>query len=238
MISGRTHQKSGCSALFFCSVLIEYNKENGALKERRGMHKLVTISREYGSGGRIIGKMVAEALGVPLYDKDIIEMAAEESGLSADVIEKAELQAKSGLSYTLSSAVSISDGFGGEAISMNEKLFLAQFDVISEIGDRGEGVIVGRCADYVLRDNYDVTNVFVYAEHEDKIKRCVEEYGDDPAEVVKKMETYDKARRNYYNFHTSNKWGKYENYDLMINSSLVGEQGACDVICEYIDARD
>lgn len=202
------------------------------------MKKLITISREYGSGGRIIGKLVAEKLGVPLYDKDIIDMAAKESGLSKEIIESAELQAKSSISYTLASAVSIGDGLGGEAISMNEKLFLAQFDVIQEIGERGEGVIVGRCADYVLRDHKDVTNVFVYGEHDDKVKRCVEEYDDDPAGVEKKMATYDKARRNYYNYHTSQKWGEYSNYDLAINSSLVGEKGACDVICEYLKARD
>ena len=200
------------------------------------MGKLVTISREYGSGGRVIGKLVAEKLGVPLYDRDIIQMAAEESGLSPEIIESAELQAKSSFSYTLSSAVSLGDGLTGEAISMNEKLFLAQFDVIAEIGERGEGVIVGRCADYVLRDVKNAVNVFVYGEHDDKVARCVKEYGDDPASVEKKMETYDKSRRNYYNYHTSRKWGKYANYDLMINSSLVGEEGACRVICDYVDA--
>ena len=202
------------------------------------MKKLVTISREYGSGGRVIGKMIAERLGVPLYDKDIINMAAKESGLSPEVIESAELQAKSSFSYTLSSAVSFGEGFGGEAISMNEKMFLAQFDVITEIADRGEGVIVGRCADYVLRDDPDVTNVFIYGEKKDKIKRCIEEYGDDEAGIEKKMETYDKARRNYYNYHTSRKWGEYTNYDLAINSSLVGEAGAADIVMRYLEVRD
>ena len=189
------------------------------------MKKLITISREYGSGGREVGKIVAKRLDVPLYIKDIITMAAEESGLSPEVIESAELQAKSSFSYTLSSAVSFGEGFGGEAISMNEKLFLAQFDVITEIGAKGEGVIVGRCADYVLREDPDVTNVFIYGEKEDKIRRCIEEYGDDEATVEKKMATYDKARRNYYNYH------------LAINSSLVGEEGAADIICAYLEAR-
>ena len=202
------------------------------------MNKLITISREYGSGGRVVGKIVAERLSVPLYDKDIIDMAAKESGLSREVIESAELQAKSSFSYTLSSAVSFGEGFGGEAISMNEKLFLAQFDVITEIGDRGEGVIVGRCADYVLRDDPDVVNVFISGEKEDKIRRCIEEYGDSEEEVEKKMTIYDKARRNYYNYHTSRKWGDYKNYDLIINSSDVGEQGAADVIIEFLDAKE
>ena len=202
------------------------------------MKKLITISREYGSGGRVIGKMVAEKLGVPLYHKEIIDMAARESGLSPEIIESAELAAKSSFSYTLSSAVSFGEGFGGEAISMNEKLFLAQFDVITEIGEKGAGVIVGRCADYVLRDDPDVTNVFIYGEKEDKIQRCIKEYGDDEATIEKKMATYDKARRNYYNYHTSRKWGEYQNYDLAINSSLVCEEGACDIIINYINARE
>ena len=201
------------------------------------MKNLITISREYGSGGREVGKIVAKRLGVPLYIKDIITMAAKESGLSPEVIESAELQAKSSFSYTLSSAVSFGEGFGGEAIAMNEKLFLAQFDVITEIGAKGEGVIVGRCADYVLRDDPDVTNVFIYGEKEDKIRRCIEEYGDDEATVEKKMAIYDKARRNYYNYHTSRKWGEYKNYDLAINSSLVGEERAADIICAYLEAR-
>ena len=97
---------------------------------------------------------------------------------------------------------------------------------------------MGICAEYVMRDNPDVTNVFIYGEKEDKIRRCIEEYGDDAAEVEKKMTTYDKARRNYYNYHTSRKWGEYRNYDLAINSSLVGEQGAADIICMYLEARD
>ena len=202
------------------------------------MKKLITISREYGSGGRLIGKIVAEKLGVPFYHKELIDMAARESGLSADIIESAELAAKSSFSYTLSSAVGFGEGFGADSVPMNEKLFIAQFDVITEIGEKGEGVIVGRCADYVLRDDPAVTNVFIYGEKEDKIRRCIEEYGDDEAEVEKKMATYDKARRNYYNYHTSRKWGEYTNYDLAINSSLIGEEGAADLIISYLEKRE
>ena len=108
------------------------------------MNKLVTISREYGSGGRIIGGLVAEKLGVPLYDKEIIDFAVEKSGLSREIIESAALRAKSSFTYTLASAISFGDNMAGENVSMNEKLFMTQFDIIEQIGELGNGVIVGR----------------------------------------------------------------------------------------------
>lgn len=202
------------------------------------MKKLLTISREYGSGGRLIGGIIAEKLGVPLYDKQLIDFACEKSGLSRDIIEQAELRAKSSFSYTLSSVMGLGEGVTGESISMNEKLFLTQFDIIEQIGELGEGVIVGRCADYILKDIPDVTNVFIYAEMPERIKRCVETYGDDPAEVKKKIQTYDKARGNYYNYHTCQKWGDFRNYNLSINTSYISEEAAADLIVEFVKTRN
>ena len=147
------------------------------------MKKLVTISREYGSGGRIIGKLLAEKLKVPFYDKEIIDMAVEQSGYSKEVLEGAELKAKSSFAYSLASAFSFNEGGTGSALSVNDRLFLAQFQVIKEIGDTGQGVIVGRCADYVLREMPGVTNVFVYSEYDDRVKRAIEVYGDDPSTI-------------------------------------------------------
>ena len=125
------------------------------------MKKLVTISRQYGSGGRTIGKLLADILHVPFYDKEIIDMAVEESGYSREVIEGAEMKAKSGFAYSLSSALSFTEGAGGinKDLSVNDRLFLAQYRVIQEIGASEEGVIIGRCADYVLKDKPGVTNV-------------------------------------------------------------------------------
>lgn len=202
------------------------------------MKKLITISREYGSGGRVIGGLVAKKLGVPVYDNEIITMACEKSGLSREIVETAELRAKSSFAYTLSSVSNYSEGALGEPLSMNEKLFLTQFDIITQIGDRGEGVIVGRCADYVLRDLPGVTNVFVHARLEDRIERCVDVYGDDPKTVKKKIASYDKARRNYYNFHTSQKWGDYVNYDIDLNTSHIDDETAADLIVEYVEKRN
>ncbi len=202
------------------------------------MGKLVTISRQYGSGGRIIGGLVAEKLGVPLYDKEIIDIACEKSGLSREVIESAELRAKSNFTYTLSSAISFGDSMVGDPMSFNEKLFLAQFDIIEQIGELGQGVIVGRCADYILKSIQNVTNVFLYAEMEERIRRCTEVYKDDPDEVKKKIATYDKARANYYNYHTSQKWGQCSNYNICINTSRLTEEQVADMIVEYVKMRN
>ena len=129
------------------------------------MKKLVTISREYGSGGRTIGKILAQKLEVPFYDKEeLIDLAAERSGFSKELLAGAELKAKNSFAYNLSSALSFNEATSGSPLSVNEKLFLATFQTIREIGEKGEAVIVGRCADYVLREIAGVTNVFIYAE--------------------------------------------------------------------------
>ncbi len=201
------------------------------------MKKLVTISRQYGSGGRIIGKMLADKLGVPFYDKEILDLAAEDSGFSRELIEGTELKAKSSFAYNLSSALSFSEGVSGSPLSVNERLFLAQFEAIKKIGSSNEGVIVGRCADYVLRDMPGVTNVFIYAELEDRKKRAAEVYGDDPARVADIIATYDKARQNYYNYHTDQKWGEFKNYNLALNSSYITEEEAAGLIAAYIEHR-
>ncbi len=201
------------------------------------MKKLVTISREYGSGGRIIGKILAEKLKVPFYDKEIIDMAVEQSGYSREIIEGAELKAKSSFAYSLASALGFNEGIGGNALSINDKLFLAQFQVIKEIGATQTGVIVGRCADYVLRDMPGVTNIFIYGEYEDRVQRAIDKYGDDPAKVREHISTYDKARQNYYNYHTGQKWGEFKNYNLAINSSYITEEEAANLIVSYVENR-
>lgn len=200
------------------------------------MKKLITISRQYGSGGRIIGKMLAEKLGVPFYDKEIIDMAVEASGYSREVIEGAEMKAKSGFAYSLASALSFNEGSIG-TLSVNDRLFLAQFQVIKEIGENEQGVIIGRCADYVLKDIPGVTNIFIYGEMEDRIRRARELYGDDPENIKNTISSIDKARSNYYNYHTGYKWGDYKNYNLMINSSYITEDEAAELIKDYVEKR-
>lgn len=201
------------------------------------MKKLVTISREYGSGGRLIGRLTAEKLGVPFYDKEIIDKVVEQSGMARDMVETAELRAKSSFSYSLSSAMNFVEGIVTEPVSVNEKLFIAQFRVIAHIGESGEGVIVGRCADYVLKDMPGVTNIFIHAELRDRIKRCIEVYGVDPSKARETVHTYDKARANYYNYHTCQKWGDYSNYNLSLNSSYMSNEGLANLIVYYVNHR-
>ena len=201
------------------------------------MKKLITISREYGSGGRLIGRMVAEKMGIPFYDKELIDMAVEHSGLSREIIETAELRAKNSISYSFASAISVGEGFNAEPVSINEKLYLAQSEVIRQIGETGEGVIIGRCADYVLREVPNVTNIFIYGEMEDRINRCINSYGDDPATVKGKIKDYDKARANYYNYHTSQKWGHFRNYNMSIDSSYISDEKIADLIVQFVETR-
>lgn len=201
------------------------------------MKKLVTISREYGSGGRDIGKMVAEKLEIPFYDKEIIDMAVERSGLSREIVETAELRAKSSFSYSLSSAINFGDSLTSEPVSMNEKLFITQFDIINQIGEQGEGVIIGRCADYILRGIPGVTNIFIHGELNDRVSRSIKEYGEDPDTAKETVLVYDKARANYYNYHTCQKWGYFGNYNLALNSSYITEEAAADLIVEYVKNR-
>ena len=198
--------------------------------------KIITISREFGSGGRLIGKRLAEKLGVPFYDKQLLERIAEESGFSKEMIQDAEMKAKNGFLYSLASAMGTSDS-GPESLSLNERFFLAQFDTIRRIASEGSCVIVGRCSDYVLRGIPEASHVFIYAEEKDKIKRAVQEYGVPEDEVRKLMKDTDKARANYYAYHTGQKWGDYINYHLAIDSGYIEIEDIVDIIIKYTDVK-
>ena len=198
--------------------------------------KLITISREFGSGGRLIGKRLAEKLDIPYYDKELLDRIAEESGFSKEMIVEAEKKAKNSFLYSLASAMGTGEA-GPESLSLNERFFLAQFDTIRRIADEGSCVIVGRCADYVLRGMPEATNVFIYAEEADKIKRAVQEYGVPEDSVKKLMKDTDKARANYYAYHTGRKWGEHVNYNLSIDSGYIEIEDIVDLIIKYTDVK-
>ena len=197
-------------------------------------NRVITISREFGSGGRLIGRRLAERMGVPYYDRQILNRIAEESGFSREMMENAERKAKHGFMYSLSSAFGAGET-GPDSLSLNERFFLAQFDTIREVAEEGSCVIVGRCADYILRGYPEVTNVFIYAEEGDKIKRAVEEYGVPENEVKKLMHDADKARANYYNYHTGRKWGNPVNYNLCLDSGYLSVDDIVDLILFYAE---
>lgn len=209
------------------------------------MNKIITISREYGSGGHTIGKLVAKTLNIPFYDREIIDMSAKDSGLSPDFIQKTEQNISSGWLYTLLLGASYASP-GTSAIPTNtqstnvplaDQVFNAQRKVILELAQKGPCVIVGRCADYILKhsdviNQDDVLNVFIYAPLEDKVKRAIEQKGLNPTTAEKEVKMIDKRRANHYNTFTERTWGNRSHYDLLLNSSLLGLEKSAELIVE------
>ena len=198
------------------------------------MRKIVTISRQYGSGGRIIGKILAEKLNVPFYDKKILDMAAEQSGYSRELMEGTELKAKSSFAYNLASALSFNEGISGSPLSVNEKLFLAQFQVIKEIGDTDKAVIVGRCADYVLSEKDNVVKVYITSDFDTRVNTVMKRHDLTQSQARDLIIKTDKRRSNYYSYYTGEKWGKADKYDLVVSTAKVGIDGAAGLIADYI----
>lgn len=208
------------------------------------MKKIITISREYGSGGRLIGKLVAENLGYSFFDREIIDMAAQESGLSPEFIKKTEQNLSSGFLYNLLLGTSYS-GSNGTPSSLNgnqmlplaDQVFNAERKVILDLAKKGSCVIVGRCADYILNtseeiDSKELLNVFIYGDLEEKLKRIEELYKEPEQAAKKNIQQIDKRRANHYNTFTEATWGDRKNYDLMINSSTAGIEETARIIAE------
>lgn len=208
------------------------------------MKKIITISREYGSGGRLIGKLVAENLGYSFFDREIIDMAAQESGLSPEFIKKTEQNLSSGFLYNLLLGTSYS-GSNGTPSSLNgnqmlplaDQVFNAERKVILDLAKKGSCVIVGRCADYILNtseeiDSKELLNVFIYGDLEEKLKRIEELYKEPEQAAKKTIQQIDKRRANHYNTFTEATWGDRKNYDLMINSSTAGIEETARIIAE------
>ena len=191
--------------------------------------RIITISREFGSGGRFIGEEVAKKLGIAYYDKNIINEIAEKSGLSPEYIqENAELSPKKGL---------FAYAFAGRDItgkSVEDLVYEAQRKVILELADKEPCVIIGRNADYILKDRDDVLNVFIHGDAQEKIQRITRLYNVEEQKAVKMMEDTDKRRMANYNFYTNQKWGKADNYTLCLNSSQLGYDRCEKIIMECI----
>ena len=183
-------------------------------------NKVITISREFGTGARTIGQKLAEELGFAYYDRAIIQLAAEKSGLSPDFIAKNEEKASNNFLFNIATSAYISSGLNLQyTVPVNDKTFIAQSDVIREVAAQGNCVIIGRCANYVLNDHPDLMRVFVRAEKTDRIERCVNEYGYDPKTVEAELNKIDKGRANYYKYYTGSAWKDMDNYDVCINTS-------------------
>ena len=191
--------------------------------------RIITISREFGSGGRFIGEEVAKKLGIAYYDKNIINEIAEKSGLSPEYIqENAELSPKKGL---------FAYAFAGRDVtgkSVEDLVYEAQRKVILELAETESCVIIGRNADYILKDRDDVLNVFIHGDTPEKIQRITRLYNVEEQKAVKMMADTDKRRMANYNFYTDQKWGKASNYTLCLNSSKLGYDRCEKIIMECI----
>ena len=189
--------------------------------------RIITISREFGSGGRFIGEEVARKLGIAYYDKNIISQIAEKSGLSPEYIqENAELSPKKGLfAYALA-------GRDITGKSVEDMVYEAQRKVILDLAKKEPYVIIGRNADYILKDRDDVLNVFIHGNMPEKIQRITDLYNVEKQKAVKMMEDTDKRRKTNYNFYTDQNWGKASNYTLCLNSSQLGYDRCEKIIME------
>lgn len=191
----------------------------------RECKNIITIGREYGAGGRTIAKKISEELGIPYYDKDIIKLTAEKTGFTEEMIQGTEEKeaGRNIFNWFMPSG----------AASSYDQAILAQAQTIRKIAKEGPCIIVGRGADYILRDFPNLVNVFVYANEEDKIKYAMDTFGDTKEQAAKRVRHSDTSRESYYHYLTRARWGNLKNYDLCLNSSPIGKEACADIIIEY-----
>lgn len=199
---------------------------------------IVTIARQFGSGGREIGERIAKALGVPLIDKELIKDAASKSELSEEIIKSADESATNSLLYTLamgSNMLGTTINFGYK-MPINDKLFILQSEAIRNYAAEGSCVIIGRCADYVLREEPNLFRIFIYGDLDHRQARVKERHPElKESKIIDVISKTDKRRSSYYNFYTGNKWGKYDNYDMAINSSTFGVEETAKIITAAVE---
>lgn len=190
-------------------------------------HTVITVGREYGSGGRLIAQKAAEALGIPFFDRSIINMAAEETGLSADFIRRTEQQKTSSFLYNLYMST--------QSLPVNDQVFIAQSEVIRRVAAEGPCIIVGRCADYVLRAEENCHHFFLHAPLEKRMERAVKEYGQEADNIKSTVLKHDKARANYYYHYTNQKWGDAKLYDMTLDTTRTGVEGSVKMLLHYLE---
>lgn len=197
------------------------------------MNKIITISRECGSGGHNIGEQLSKKLGIPLYDKEIIEMTAKRSGLTTEFVEESTERITNSLLFNIANSMTYANQiFTSGNASMVDKVFFIQCDIIKKIASEGPCVIVGRCADYILKDRDDCLNVFIHADKEYRVNRYARIHNIPEKEAETIIKKSDKSRMNYYRYYTDKEWGNIRNYDLTLNTRKLGIEGCVDVISE------
>nr|WP_302591634.1 cytidylate kinase-like family protein [uncultured Marvinbryantia sp.] len=201
---------------------------------------VITIGRQYGSGGREIGQKLAERLGIKCYDNELLDRAAKESGICQELFENHDEKPTNSFLYSLVMDT-YSMGYASAALSgmpINHKVFLAQFNAIKKIADEGPCVMVGRCADYALDDYPNRISVFIYGSMDKRIRRIADKYSFTDAKAKDVITKTDKQRASYYNYYTNKRWGDIASYDLCINSSILGIDGTVEILRQFIEERE
>ena len=200
--------------------------------------KIITISREYGSGGRQVGLTVAKKLGMEFYDKELIDAAAKEIGFPTEMIADREQRLTNSLLYNFAMGTLYGIAYPREPkvseLPLTEQIYQAQKKAIEEAAKRGSCIFVGRCADYILKSRPDVLRVFIYADRDIRKRRAIEEYGEIEEYIDEFMYQTDKRRRIHCENYTNQKWGSRENYDLMLNSGDLGLDKCVELLCEAV----
>jgi len=201
----------------------------------------ITIGRQYGSGGRQVGKALAKELGIHFYDREIMRLVSDESGIGESYFHLADERAGNKLLYkivkSLKPAIEKPINKGPKLVS-DENLFMFQAQMIKEISAQESCVIVGRCADYVLKGKENVARIFIYADEEKRIETIIDYEKVSKSEAVKKIKSYDKSRNEYYRYYTGGSWGDMSNYNLVIDSGVLGIENTTRMVIEYLKIRN
>lgn len=196
-------------------------------------HFVITVGREYGSGGRAIAKLVAQKLNVPFYDKELLTLAAQKSGICQEIFEHNDEKTTVSDMLPVTAGTGFGAGVGlGLQMPMNQRVFLAQFEVITNLAKEQSCVIVGRCADYILQDKADCLKVFIHADMDFRAHRIVAVYGEREQSPEQRLRDKDKRRAAYHRFYTNMKWGHAQNYHLTLDSGVIGIDKCVDIIAE------
>lgn len=197
------------------------------------MNTIITISRQYGSGGRFVGKLLAEELNIPFYDKEIIAMASEDSGFAQGFIKENEQKMKGISSFAFTASM-----WGGNLVNnfenIESKIYACEADAIEKIAKNGPCVIVGRCADYVLKDKYKCLNVFIHADMPSRVERVIKVFRrtDDVKKAERLIKENDRMRARHYRYYTDSEWGEANNYHITLNTSAIGVENCAKILKE------
>ena len=212
----------------------------GSVSSMAKTNTIITIGRQFGSGGREIGHIVADKLGIKLYDKEMLDRAAKESGICQELFETHDEKPTNSLLYSLvMDTYSLGYSAGSYTdMPINHKIFLAKYDAIKNIADEGPCILVGRCADYALEGYPNVLRIFIHADLDARIRRIARIYDLTDAKAKELIQKTNKKRSSYYNYYTNKRWGDAESYDACLNSSLLGLDGTAEAILKLVELKD